>query len=130
MHKTRVYLPSPCLSPSQLVELCVNKAMWCKGRWDCHGIQASHNLWDCSCSMDTAREYLPVCDKSHADKISQACKFLEIICTQATSGKELVRVHEKEVPTGSSDQNTAGFGTGQSCGRGRECTRHGLVFCL
>lgn len=129
MHKNRVSVsPLPCLSPSQLVELCASKAEWCERRWDCHGIQASHKLRVCFWSLDKAREYLPVRDRSHADKIPQACKSLEIICTQATSGKELVKMPEEETPTGSSKQNTAGFGTGQSCGRGREGTGHGVAF--
>lgn len=80
--------------------------------------------------MDAAGEHLCVCDRSHADKIAQACKFLGIICTQATSGKELAKMHEKEAPTGRSKQNPAGFRTGQSYGRGRECTGHGLGFYL
>lgn len=104
--------------------------MWCERRWDCRGIQASHKLWVHSCSMDTAREHLRVRDRSHADKISQACKFLGIICTQATSGKELAKMHEKEVATGSSKQNNAGLRTGQSYGRGRERTGHRLGFHL
>lgn len=66
----------------------------------------------------------------NADKISQACKFLGIICTQATSGKELAKMHEKEAPTGSSKQNTAGLRTGQSYGGGRECIGHRLGFHL
>lgn len=39
VHKNRVYIFSPCLSPPQLVELCANKAVWCERSWDCHGIQ-------------------------------------------------------------------------------------------
>lgn len=90
------------------------------------GTAMAFKLWVCSCSMDPAK--ICPCDRSHADKISQTCKFLEIICTQATSGKELVKMLEKEVATGSSKQNTAGVGTGQSYGRGRECPGHGFVF--
>lgn len=59
-----MYLLSACLSPSQLVELRANEAMWCERRWDCRGIQASHKLWVHSCSMDTAREHLRVRDRS------------------------------------------------------------------
>lgn len=55
VHKNRVYLLSPCLSPPQLVGLCANKAVWCERSWDCHGIQAPHKLWVCSCTMDPAR---------------------------------------------------------------------------
>lgn len=64
--------------------------------------------------MDTAREYLPVCDRSHADKISQAGKFLEIICTQATSGKELVKMPEKEEPQAAQSRTRLGLELGKA----------------
>lgn len=45
-------------------------------------------------------------------------------------GKSWPRCMRRKCPQGSSKQNTAGLRTGQSYGRGRECTGHRLGFHL
>lgn len=114
MHKNREYLLSPCVSLSQLIELRASKAVWCERRWDCHGTQASHKLWVCSCSMDRTGDYIPACDRSHGDKISQAYKSLEIICTQELLGKSWSRCLRRKYPRAAQSKTLLGVELGKA----------------
>lgn len=122
VHKNRVYIFSPCLSPPQLVELCANKAVWCERSWDCHGIQTlglflqygpskNMSLWQVTRRQDFTDLQIP-------GNYLHTGNFWERVGQDAWEG----------VATGSSKQNTAGVGTGQSYGRGRECPGHGFAF--